>query len=229
MQSIGQLLMRYKNYLLAILALAEIVVGIFLVIRPAIRQFRETINARQALLSQERVLNDKLEELNTLQSRVQTIAAADLAKLRGLFVDPPAIAYIGAALNKYATASKLFLASFSVSQAPGAQKSTSPLAEIQLQAQLKGGGYREIKEFLRFLTLSVPIMEVSSFTFESRSASANVNLKVYTVARTARGRFDPEIFEDRRFKALLQPVQLPPVEPTGKVNPFSPPLETTLQ
>lgn len=223
------ILTRYKNHLLVLFLLCEIVFGVIFFAMPAVSNLRE-VNSRQYELSEKaRMLRNKLDELGNLQSRVQTISAADIEKLRGFFVDPPEIAYVATAIDKYATASRLFLSSFSLSEPPSGVETVGPLREIQLQAQFKSGSYRGLKEFLRFMTLSVPFFEVSAFTFEPRSATASVNFKVYAPNRTGQGTFDFEIFEDSRFKELLQPAQLPKVEPVGKSNPFSPPADTVLQ
>lgn len=228
MQPGGVTLTRYKNHLLVLFLLCEIVFGVIFLAMPAVGNLREANNKQRELSEKARMLRDKSGELDNLQSRVQNIAAEDIEKVRGFFLDPPEIAYVATAIDKYATASRLFLSSFSLSEPPAGVETVGPLREIQLQAQFKSGSYRGLKEFLRFMTLSVPVFEVSSFTFEPRSATASVNFKAYATNRTGQGAFDSEIFEDSRFKALLPPAQLPNVEPVGRPNPFSPPADTVL-
>ncbi len=220
---------RYKNHLLALLLILVLVFGVFLFIFPAARNLRALRGSRDLAVQEVRDLNSQLIEMSTLQDKIKGLEASDLAKLRALFVDPPEIAYVANVIEKYATDSKWFLSSFTLGDLAANDKQTGPLRDINIQVQLRGGGYRELKEFLRFMTLATPLVEVSSFTFEPKSASTSINLKVRSIAPGAAGTFDPTVFSERRFKALLAPLDLPEVAPVGKSNPFAPPAETATE
>ncbi len=222
-------LTRYKNYLLVLLLILVLVFGIFLLILPTARNLRAVRSSRDLTAQEVRDFNGQLIEMRALQEKIQGLGATDLAKLRALFVDRPEIAYVANVIEKYATDSKWFLNSFALSDVVANDKQTGPLLDINIQAQMHGGGYRELKEFLRFMTLATPLVEVSSFTFEPKSASTSINLKVRSSAQSATGTFDSAVFNERRFKALLAPLSLPEVAPVGKTNPFAPPAEAAVE
>lgn len=216
-----------KRYSLATPLLLIIIVGVLgwtLILRPALKDFRLARQELRAAQEQAAKTQARLKELRGLQTQAQLGTPAEVEKLQALFVQPPELATLLQILEQNAKTARFVLVSLEVGQERSARASSGPLQELLVQVQLKGGGYQELKEFLKLTTQTTPLLEVSSFTLDPKSASVSMNLKALSVReeQAAPAPLSPVFFQNPQFKALRAP--LPPAVPAsaGRENPFAP-------
>ncbi|MDO8504999.1 MAG: hypothetical protein Q7S48_00235 [bacterium] len=201
--------------------------GFAFVLRPSLEVFRIARDKAKETAVEVKNLEDALAKMQTLTTQATLGSSAEVEKLKGMFISSPELAFVLTSLPKYAAATRFLITSLAMdaSVAPRAGLSAGPLRQIPIQVQLKGGGYGELKEFLKLITTSTPIYEVTSFTFDPRSASLSINLNAFSIEEDTASAvpLDPAFFEDPRFKALHNPSPLPKKEPVGKTNPFAAP------
>ena len=203
--------------------------GVLFLLRPSLEEFRV---ARADGVSAEHEYGDTmahLEELKTLQTELTRVDASQMDKLQQLFLTPPEIAYLTTLLSNHAQAATFLLTSLELTASPSALVK-GPLEEVGIQLQLRGGGYRELKEFFKLVSISVPLLDMSSFTFDPASANVSLNLKAWRVKTPGvSSASDLEFLNDPRFRALRAPVALPSTAPVGRENPFAPVLPENSQ
>ena len=191
--------------------------------RPSLEAFR-LAREDQVLAEQEySAAMTNLEELKTLRSQLARVDASQIVKLQELFLTPPELAYLTVLLSGHAQASRFLLTSLELSAPAAAAQAKGPLAETGIQIQLRGGGYRELKEFFKLISISVPLLDMNSFTFDPQSTSVSLNLKAWRIQTPSAARVsDLGFLNDPQFRALRAPVGLPPLAPVGRENPFAP-------
>lgn len=217
----------FQQHAIVALILLIIIVGtlgFMAVLRPAVDAFR-LARAEAGRVEKEYVaVSRRLEQASAFVDQLNAASPAELKKLRGMFLMNPEPAYILNLISERAQLNRFLLTTLEVGgESEGAQQKTGPLQEIGIQAQLKGGGYTELKELLKSLTRAVPLIELVSFTFEPRSSTVALNMKAKRVKtqETAPVPVDTKFFSDARFKALRDLSTLPTPGSIGKKNPFA--------
>lgn len=223
-KQMGQLLTRYAP---AIIVGAIIIVGtlgIILIVMPAYDSFiyarDELRQANSALQSTE----DRLAHLASIETVYENINPDDAKKISAIFVTPPELATIVHALDTAARKSRWALIAVDIVEGRvGAADADKESMEIAIQAQLKGGGYAELRQFLAILAKMVPLLDVSSFSFNPDNTSMNVSIKAKRppMLRDILPALDRALFEDPRIKTLNSPLTLPPIGNPGLTNPFA--------
>lgn len=198
-------------------------------LKPVIAELRNLRRMRQeavGLLERSSLQKDYNEALIRSVSQIDRGA---IKKLHALFAQAPEFAHLAVLINRNSADSRWLLATLQIAGQDSRTEAASagPLEDIAVQLQLKGGGYRELKEFLRLTTVSIPMLELTSFTFDPASGGANLNLRMRRISAAAlsgggASPADLEFFETPAFAALRAPYDLPPKDPAGKANPFAP-------
>lgn len=215
------------HYFLLVTVLLIIVigsVGFALVLRPSLEAFRLARNEANDAAVDAKGISETLAKMKVLIGQATLGSPAEIEKLKGIFIGSPELAYVLTSVPKYAEATRFLITSLDVGAAPaGRTPVVGPLRQIPITAQLKGGGYNELKEFLKLMTTSVPVYDVTSFTFDPDAATVSINFNASAIQEDPSRPvpLDPTFFEDPRFKALHAPVPLPKKEPVGKANPFA--------
>lgn len=216
-----------KRYLIFVLAAAVIAAGsgaFILLIRPRIALRAE---AREKLAQAREVYNGAYARVGVIgefSKELQSVPDSSIALLRALFVWPPPMAAIASALNTRATASRFLLTAVEISEESARGGKQGPLRTVSVNVRMNGGGYRELKEVIGRITRATPLLDLDSFTFDSRSLALTLNLKAYRAAELSDkpSAIDARFFEDPRFKSLGAPPATPAPGRTSRANPFAP-------
>lgn len=216
-----------SRYFLIICAFLIIIfgsAGFAFVLRPSLEAFRIARNAVNETALQVKELDENLSKMQALTAQATLGSAAEIEKLKRIFIGSPELAYVLTSIPKYAEATRFLVTSLDVGASPaGRTPATGPLRQIPIQVQLKGGGYRELKEFLKLMTTSIPLFDITSLTFDPDSATVSISFNASAIQEDPSRPvpLDPKFFEDPRFSALHDPFALPVKDPVGKVNPFA--------
>lgn len=215
---------RAMMIVLAVLFVVGAAGGYGVFIRPAFAQLRaERLLLSDAVAKLERARAEKLA-LSVNGDSIKSGNTAEIEKLTNIFVKSPEGAYLINVLQDHARNARLFLTSFDLGIGRITERdSAGPLASIPIQVQLKGAGYREFKEFLKRITTSVPLLNVTAFTFDPKSATVSVNLLAYRLRDPVSSSIplDASIFADPKFNALAIPIPFPATGTVGRENPFA--------
>lgn len=231
------ILRRYYHVTLILLIILVGSVGFIFLMRPALEDFRLARNQEKGMSDRLESVEMRLKQVHQLEGQVKSGAPSDIEKLKSMFISTPELAYVGTILQTHSQAAHFLMTALNVGtndRTPvpdvGVQISdtTSPeeLAKatttVAIAAQFKGGGYPELKELLGRITRAVPILELSSFTFDAKNTAVAVNLTASVIQQDLRHpmEFDAGFFSSPQFKALGGPLTLPNPDPVGKENPF---------
>lgn len=217
----------FKRHLPILLALLIAAAGAIVVIWVLIPSFGAYGQAREGQRRAEKeyfAAKSRLEDLRAFDKQLQGINPEDIAKLNALFLSSPELPRILTLFETRAQAARFLLTTLEMGEKTAVELSGGPLQEVNIRAQLQGGGYREFKEFLKLLAVSVPLIDITSFTFSSTSANVSFTAKAQRTVGAPGGLLpiDISFFSDPRFKALQSAVALPAVETVGRTNPFAP-------
>ncbi|MBI2552528.1 hypothetical protein HYW17_04505 [Candidatus Uhrbacteria bacterium] len=207
-----------------ILAVLVGTIGFSVLLRPGLDRFQEIraeLNGRQRDYQDART---RFGELSEIENRLKAISPDELKKLKAFFVEAPEVAHLLNALADRAAAAGFFIGSLEVGRARETEI-TGPLTDVSIQVQLKGGGYRELKQLLYLLSKTVPLLDFTSFAFQPQNALVSLNLKARAVVKAdtpSAVPLDVSFFTDPNFQALSAPVDLPALEAVGRENPFAP-------
>jgi len=215
-----------KQYRILILASAIIAVGIggyFFGVRSNIAEFRSANGELAKFKETREVTQEKIVEARAVAAQATAGTPAEIIKLQSLFVRQSEIAELINIIGNRAQTARFLLTNLEISTEKAERNDARALQTVRAQAQLKGGGYRELKELLKLLTVAVPLLEVNSFTFDPKSTTVSINLSAQRISQEASALVpvDTAFFSDPRFKALGAPVLLPQKEPVGRENPFA--------
>ena len=216
---------RYFLIIASLLIIIVGTVGFTLVLRPSLESFRIARTAAKDAAGQAQTVADMLTKMQARNTQAALGSPAEIEKLKALFIGSPELAYVLTSIPRYAEATRFLITALDVGSASSPRaEATGPLRVIPIQAQLKGGGYNEFKEFLKMMTASTPLYDVISFTFDPKSATVSLNFNALAIQEDSSrpATLDPEFFADPRFKALRAPIPLPKKDPIGKDNPFAP-------
>ena len=198
--------------------------GFSLFLKPNLDRFqgaRLELKERQVQYQKE---SARLQELKSIESQLGAISSDELKKLKAFFVEPPEVAHILGVLADRVAASGFFIGSLEVGRARETEIK-GPLEDVSIQVQLKGGGYRELKQLLYLISQTVPLLDFASFAFQPQNALVSLNIKSKAVVATETPSLvpiDERFFTDPNFQDLSAPVDLPVLETVGRENPFAP-------
>lgn len=199
--------------------------GFTFILRPALGAYQIASSQRGDFEQAVQKANARDKELQDLKTQLQRLSASELEKLNYFFVSPPELVYLLSAIKSRAQSARFLLTSMEISAVSSEKDTKGPLQNVAVQAQLKGGGYSELKEFLRLMSRATPLMDISSFTYDPSSTSLSLNLKAYRIKDNLESKanilVDTSFFADPRFSALSEPVVLPDIAPVGKDDPFT--------
>lgn len=220
----------WNKYSLAVLILAIIIAGTLMFIfalQPSLEVFRLARQQANDIEAQYQSLSSRMERASAISVQTQTGAPAEIEKLQSIFIKPPELAHLMAVLETNAKTARFLVTALEIgseSSATGARVETGPLRQINVHLQIKGGGYKNLKEFFKLITLAVPLLDVSSFTFDPKSASASINIKAQAVRelQSTAVPFDVNFFKEPIFRALNSPIPAPSKDPVGRADPFEP-------
>ena len=217
--------MQKQRIILLALVLSIMLVGTLIVVfvlRPSIDSYglakEESLKIKGAYEE-----NVKIRDLaKTIQEQIETIAPAEIEKLNAMFLGSPELPTLVTMLSKRVEDSRLNLVSLAIGSG-NIEKVQGAVEDTDIQMQVKGGRYVELRELLRLITRSTPVIEVKSFTFTPETASASLNLAVKQMKEKSSipQAIDVDFFKDSRFKGLASPVMLPDKDPVGRENPFA--------
>lgn len=219
-----QIFQHYLSITLIFLIAIVGTLGFTFALKPSLEVYQSTRDQFNEIEQNIHKVKLRYEELQKIKTELDRLAISEIEKLNSFFVVQPEIAQLISVIKKRAQDARFLLTSLEVN--PGRKDSKNgPVQEINVQLQMKGGGYDELKEFLRLITRTVPLIDISSFTFDPRSTSASFNFKVYRVKDDGVLQtgvpIDANFFTDPRFSALAAPVLLPDIAPVGKEDPFA--------
>lgn len=225
MAAVNMIKALFNKYYLPIAVLLIVIAGTLgftFILRPSIESFRVARLQVSDINDQYEAVYSRFETAQMLEEQLIAIAPREIEKLQSMFIDTPELAHLLGVIQKNAQATRFLLTALEVGGAK--EEVTGPLKDLAVQAQLEGGGYRELKEFLRLVTVSVPLLEINSFTYSPNGAMLSLNLKVHMLETVSQelASIDAEFFSDSKFRALRDPVPLPVKDPVGRENPFAP-------
>lgn len=214
---------RSHSFLILLLAVA---VGIGLLvggIRPALRASKAASSEREKVRAQAQALTERLARAQEGAASLRSLDPALVGRVSSLIASGAEEELFVFTLDSLALTNNFVLTSLEVAPAKG-EASRGALQDIQLTAQLKGGGYRDLKGFLANLTTTLPILDITALTYNPESATLTLNLTAYGVAKgfTEGSAPDPALLNDPRLE-ILRPVGAAGSLPsTRRENPFSP-------
>lgn len=214
-----------NKYYLPVAVLLIAIVGtlnLMFLLRPSLEAFRiARLQSSDANEQYESIIS-RLKATQLLNEQLNTIAPREITKLQSIFLNKPELAYLLEVMRKNAQATRFLLTALSIAEVE--EPTGGAVKEVAVQAQLEGGGYRELKEFLRLITTGVPLLEISSFTYDPNGAMLALNLRAYVSTQLDGGLkpIDANFFNDSKFKALSDSVPLPNKGLVGRENPFAP-------
>lgn len=218
-----------QTHALLVLVIVAILIGtagVSFFLRPALEVFRVARIAAAKVAEEYETAARRLKDIEQFSEGVRATSPADIEKLRAFFLASPEMSYGVTALYERARSARFLLTSLEISSAVGRGASTGALRPLAIQAQLKGGGYQDLKVLLNELGSTVPLFDLASFTFDPRSTTVSLNLKAQSFSpESAQGPLvpvDQAFLNDPRFKALNSADPLPSVAPVGRENPFDP-------
>jgi len=196
-------------------------VGMMFFLVPGLEQFRVTRGEMVQAETQYQLVDAKRSALSQFQTSIASLPPAEVKKLSTIFLHSPELSYLLPLFESRAAAASFSLRSFDVASTKEGQGSAS---SVTIQAHFKGGGYKEFKELLQLFTVSVPLIDITSFTFDPRAAEVVLNAKAERAegASTTFVAPDSSFFTDPRFRALKDPLEPPALLPKGRQNPFAP-------
>lgn len=206
-----------------LLVIVGAVVLVFFVLLPGQRQARANRTTLLDAQSEQMELERLYSRAKTVSQTLRTIDAESRARLGQIFAVQPDLGTYGQLLNSLASANNFVLTSISVGD-NSKNESMAGLSEIQLTVQLKGGGYKDLKNLLADVTRAVPLIEVSSLTYSPESAVLALNLISYAVkdGLPLPATLDTTLLKDPRLLMLRAPVVPTQPPPAGRENPFAP-------
>lgn len=194
-------------------------------IRPSIAAFGQAREKLHETQQESQTAAERLVQIDEIGAQLSAIAPEDIAKINNFFVASPELGSILAVLQQKAKETDWFLISLDIGKVEQrSDHAQGPLGDIAIVAQLKGGGYEQLKALLTAITMSIPVFDVTSLSFDPKSASLSISMKAHRVEvqsmRAVQQPIDQAFFNDPRFKLLHAPVALPTVTPIGAHNPF---------
>lgn len=220
-----------RTHTLLVLVIVAILIGtagVSFFLRPSLEVFRVARIEAAKMAEEYETAARRLKDIAQFSEGVRATSPADIEKLRAFFLASPEMSYGVTALYERARSARFLLTSLEISSAVGRGAPTGalPLRPLAIQAQLKGGGYQDLKVLLNELGSMVPLFDLASFTFDPRSTTVSLNLKAQSFSpESAPGPLvpvDQTFLSDPRFKALNSSGSLPSVAPVGRENPFDP-------
>ena len=166
-----------STFILSVVTISTL--GVLFLVRPALERFDNARREARTSEAEYQAISERLARARAHASEAGQLTPEDQTKLRGLFVESPETATLLTLLHEHSTASRFLLTSLEVNGQPTRNASpgpAGPLEEVHVQAQVKGGGYRELKELFKLLTISTPLTEISSFTFDQKSALSLIHI-----------------------------------------------------
>lgn len=200
--------------------------GFLFALRPALESFRLARAESARIEAEYQSALERLQKATAFTEQLNVASLPEITKLRSMFVTNPEPAYFLNLLKDKAQRSRFLLNSLEIgaSDLNSAAAASGPIVDVGVQVQLKGGGYAELRELLKSLTVSVPILDVVAFTFDPKGSTVSLSMTAKRV-NTQEARptpADSRFFADTRFKALKDAVNLPARGTPGKTNPFAP-------
>ncbi|GEM_PF-4788730 len=219
-----QFLQRHTMVLWIVLTVVVGSLGTTFWIRPSIAAFGQAREKLHQTQQESQTAAEQLAKIDEIGAQLSTIAPEDIAKINNFFVASPELGSILGVLQQKANQTDWVLTSLDIGRVEQrSDRAQGPLGDIAITAQLKGGGYEQLKALLTAITMSVPVFDVTSLSFDPKSASLSVSMKAHRVeiqGMRAVQPIDQSFFNDPRFKLLHAPVALPTVTPVGSLNPF---------
>lgn len=218
-----QLSQRYFTLILVLLIIIIGTLGFTFALRPSLNAYQTARAELNDFVRDYQNVENSLRKSQNLESELQRFSAGEIEKLDYFFVPAPEMAHLLAVVKSKAQAARFLLTALDAGQG-ASERDGEPIEDVNVQLQLKGGGYDEFKELLKLFTRAVPLIDISSFVFDPQSASVSVNLKAHRLKKDMAQSavpIDASFFADPRFSALSSPVLLPDIAPVGRVNPFA--------
>lgn len=178
---------RFRRPLLLIIALAVLVFGYFAILKNPIRVYQQNYALLGELNNNIEIAKNDLTTSKKFSNAIYQLSPLEKKLLNTALPDQPEDATLVAQLTAMIDKAGFSASNIDVERLANTASNkivSDHIGRVSVRLKLKGGGYEELKQFLRLAASSLMMIDVNSISFTTKSPVYDLFLVVYYYNKT---------------------------------------------